>query len=81
MMAELYPKLAGWMAKEEKVLLHQEELSDRLQGVVAGYLVWSGMVPSSANAISIIEQINQRQMGPPGRELVAIALPMEKSKS
>ena len=45
-------------------------------GVVAGYLVWSGMVPSSAHAISIVEQINSRQMGPPGRELVAIALTM-----
>ncbi len=79
MMGELYPKLAGWMAKEEKVLLHQEELSDRLQGVVAGYLVWSGMVPSSAHAISIVEQINSRQMGPPGRELVAIALALGPS--
>jgi len=79
-LTELYPKLAGWMAKEEKVLLHQEELSDRLQGVVAGYLVWSGMVPSSAHAISIVEQINSRQMGPPGRELVAVALTLEKSK-
>ena len=78
MMGELYPKLAGWMVKDEKVLLHQEELSDRLQGIVAGYLVWSGMVPSSAHAISIVEQINQRQMGPPGRELVAAALTLER---
>jgi hypothetical protein len=81
MMGELYPKLAGWMAKDEKVLIHQEELSDRLQGIVAGYLVWSGMVPLSADAISIVEQINQRQMGPPGRELVAAALTLEKSDS
>jgi len=79
MLAELYPKLAGWLAKEEKILLHQEELSDRLQGVVAGYLVWSGLVPASAHAIAIVEQINSRQLGPPGRELVAIALTMEKS--
>ena len=40
---------------------------------MAGYLVWAGLVPSSAQAISIVEQINSRQMGPPGRELVAIA--------
>ncbi len=79
MLAELYPKLAEWMAKEQKVLLHQEELGDRLLGVVAGYLVWSGMVPSSAHAIAIVEQINSRQMGPPGRELVAIALTMGQS--
>jgi hypothetical protein len=78
-LAELYPKLSGWIAKEEKVLVHQEELSDRLQGVVAGYLVWSGLVPTSAPAIAIVEQITSRQMGPPGRELVAIALSLDKS--
>ena len=75
---ELYARLAEWMAKDDKILVHQEELSDRLQGVVAGYLVWAGLVPSSAHAISIVEQINQRQMGPPGRELVAMALALEK---
>ncbi|MDQ2825373.1 MAG: hypothetical protein M3Y04_00135 [Actinomycetota bacterium] len=73
-LAELYPKLAGWGAKEEKVLLHQEEMSDRLLGVVAGYLLYAGLVPVPAQAIAIVEQINSRQMGPPGRELVALAL-------
>jgi hypothetical protein len=33
-LGELYPKLAEWLAKDDKVLLHQEELSDRLLGVV-----------------------------------------------
>jgi hypothetical protein len=45
--------------------------------VVAGYLVYAGLVPSSAAAISIVEQINSRQMGPPGRELVALAHSMK----
>ena len=80
-LGELYPKLAGWVAKEEKVLLHQEELSDRLQGVMAGYLVWAGLLPLSEHAIAIVEQITQRQMGPPGRELVAVALRLEKPAS
>jgi hypothetical protein len=75
-LAELYPKLTDWIAKGDKVLVHQEELSDRLQGVVAGYLVFAGLVASSAQAIAIVEQINSRQMGPPGRELVALALSM-----
>jgi hypothetical protein len=35
--------------------------------------VWSGLVKSPAQAISIVERINQRQMGPVGRELVAVA--------
>jgi hypothetical protein len=72
-LADLYPRLREWLAAGEKILLHQEELGDRVQGVVAGYLVWSGLVPSSAQAISIIERINSRQMGPVGRELVAAA--------
>ena len=76
-LAELYPKLADWLGKGDKVLVHQEELGDRLQGVVAGYLVYAGLVPSSAQAIAIVEQINSRQMGPPGRELVALALTLE----
>jgi len=79
MLGELYPKLSDWLAKEDKVLLHQEELSDRLLGVVAGYLLYAGLVPAAEQAIAIVEQINQRQMGPPGRELVAIALTMGQS--
>ena len=70
-LADLYPALRGWLGAGERVLIHQEELGDRVQGVMAGYLVYAGLVPSSAEAISIVERITQRQMGPPGRELVS----------
>ena len=73
---DVYARLRKWLGDGEKVLLHQEELGDRLQGVVAGYLVWSGLVKSPAQVISIVERINSRQMGPPGRELVAVAAQM-----
>ena len=72
-LGDFYPRLRDWLGAGEKVLVHQEELGDLVQGVVAGYLVYAELVPSPAQAISIIEQINQRQMGPPGRELVAVA--------
>ncbi|MEA2932672.1 MAG: hypothetical protein QOI56_1457 [Actinomycetota bacterium] len=42
-------------------------------GIACAYLVYTGMVPEHPHAISIVEQISQRQMGPPGRELVALA--------
>lgn len=71
-LGELYAGLRDWMAAGEKILLHQEELSDRLMGVVAGYLLWTGMLQSGPQAIAVIEQIVQRQMGPPGREIVAL---------
>lgn len=70
---ELYPKLRAWLAAGEKVIVHQEELGDQVQGVMAGYLVYAGMLAAPAQAISIVEQINSRQMGPAGRELVAVA--------
>jgi hypothetical protein len=71
-LSDLYRHLKLWMAAGERILIHQEELSDRLMGVVAGYLRWSGMVPSGPNAIAVTEKILGRQMGPAGRELVAL---------
>lgn len=70
---DLYRQLRGWLAEDELLLVHMEELSDRLMGVVAGYLLWSGMLQSGPQAITVIEQLVHRQMGPAGRELVALA--------
>ncbi len=70
---DLYTHLRDWLDAGERLLLHQEELGDRLMGVVAGYLRWSGMIPSSPKTIAVVEQLLHRQMGPAGRELVALA--------
>ena len=70
---ELYESLRGWMAAGERVLVHQEELNDRLMGVVAGYLRWSGLVPSSPKTITVVEQLLHRQMGTDGRQIVALS--------
>jgi hypothetical protein len=72
-LADLYPRLKEWLSEGERLLVHQEELGDRLMGVVGGYLRWSGLVPSGPQAIAVIEKILGRQMGPAGRELVALA--------
>lgn len=72
-LGELYFHMKHWMGAGERILVHQEELGDRLMGVVAGYLRWSGMVPSGPKAIAIVERMLGRQMGPAGRELVTLA--------
>ena len=41
---------------------------------MAGYLLWDGLIDTGPQAISVIEQITQRQLGPVGRELVSVAL-------
>lgn len=69
----LYPELRDLLAEGGKVVLHGEELGDRLCGLVAGYLVWTGMVPEAPRATMIIEQITRRQIGASGRELISVA--------
>lgn len=70
---DIYRHLRDGLSSGERILVHQEELNDRLMGVVAGYLRWSGLVPSGPRAITVVERILGRQMGAPGRELVALA--------
>ena len=72
-LGELYPKLKEWIGRGEKLLIHQEEVSDRVMGVIGGYLLWTGMLPNVMQAINVVEQLMARQMGSPGRELVASA--------
>lgn len=72
-LGELFPKLREWLVEGGKVLIHQEELNDRVLGVAGAYLVYADLVPEQPQAISIVERISQRQMGPAGRELVALA--------
>ncbi len=70
---DLYRSLQQWLAAGDRILLHQEELSDRVMGVAAGYLLWAGLIKEGPQAITVVEHIVQRQMGPDGRELVALA--------
>ena len=72
-LGDMYPQIKAWIGSGEKVLLHQEELGDRVMGVVAGFLLWAGLVDTGPHAVTVTEQILHRQMGPPGRELVAVA--------
>jgi hypothetical protein len=71
-LAELYPSLRRWLRGGERVLLHQEELGDRVMGVAAGYLLWSEILPDGPRAITCMEQLLKRQMGTVGRTIVTI---------
>jgi len=67
---ECYTDLADSLGAGKRVLMHQEELGDRVMGVVAGFLVWSGRIPTTPQAVAMVEHMIGRQMGPAGRELV-----------
>ncbi len=58
----------------EKVLLHNEEFGDRLLGVIAGYLMYSGLMDEGPHAIVEAERLAGRELGATGREIVAITV-------
>lgn len=78
-LADLYREIHLRLTAGERLLIHQEELGDRVTGVVAGYLLWSGRLPSSPQAITVLEHMTGHQMGPGGRELVAVAEQLDQA--
>jgi hypothetical protein len=72
-LADAYREMHVRLSAGERVLIHQEELGDRVTGVVAGYLLWSERLPSGPQAITVLEHMTGHPMGPSGRELVAFA--------
>ncbi len=68
-----YPELRSLLDEGKRILLHQEALNDSVCGLVTGYLVWAGLLPQGPEAVTLIEQMVARQLGPYGRELVAVA--------
>jgi hypothetical protein len=73
-MRSLYPELHSLLESGNQVLEHREELGEHLSGLIAGYLVWAGMLPNGPQAISIVERMVDRQMGPVSRNMVSLAL-------
>ena len=72
-LAELYPAMLGWIRDGERLLLHQEELNERVGGVVAGFLCWCGIPSDPTRAIYAVEQLLRRQLGSAGRSIVVLA--------
>jgi hypothetical protein len=71
----IYGTLAKLLdAPEEKLYLHHEEFSDRVLGVLGGYLLHAGLVDNGPHAISIIEKLTSRSLDANGREIIAVTL-------
>ena len=73
-LAECFQDIDASLAAGLRLLVHQDELGDRVMGVVAGYLCWTGRLPGGAQAIVAVEQLIGHQMGPQGRDVAAQAV-------
>ena len=80
-LSDLYHDVHAGLVAGERILIHQEELGDRVAGVVAGYLLWSGRLPSGPQSITVLEHMTGHPMGPAGRELVAMAGQLDPAAS
>jgi hypothetical protein len=69
----VFADLHAQLQAGDKLVVHMEEVGDRLQGTMGGYLLYSGLVPEGPRAIAMIEHLLHRQMGPAGREVVTAA--------
>ena len=76
-MEVLFTEIQSAMNAGLQVLLHKEEVGERLCGLMAAYLLWAGMVPTGPQVTALAERIFQQRLGPHGRELVEIAVEME----
>jgi hypothetical protein len=72
-LGDIFRDLHQRLIAGERILIHQEELGDRVSGVVAGYLLWSDRLASGPQSITVLEHMTGHPMGPSGRELVAFA--------
>jgi hypothetical protein len=69
----IWDDLQAQVANGDKIIVHHDELGDRLLGILGGYLIHAGLVVEGPRATAMIEKLLERQMGPTGRELVAVA--------
>ncbi len=73
-LVDLYRDLQVRLANGERLLIHQEELGDRVTGVVAGYLLCTDVrVGTAQQAVTVLENLTRHPMGAAGRELVTQA--------
>ena len=71
----IYTTLKKWLDDpNERVLIHHEEFGERLLGVLTGYLLFAGVVSDGSHATVLIEKLTARQLGAPGREVVAATI-------
>lgn len=70
----IYKQVQGWLANGELLLLHGDEVGDRLLGLVAGYLLWTGILESGPQTVTVIEHLAHRELTATGRELVSAIL-------
>ena len=68
-----YRELHELLRTNTKVLVHGEEVGDRIVGVMGGYIRWAGLVDDDTKAINVTERLAGRQLDPFARNVILTA--------
>jgi hypothetical protein len=68
-----YREIDQLLTEGTKVIVHGEEVGDRIIGILGGYIRWSGLVNDGTQAIAVTERLAQRQLDPFAREVILMA--------
>lgn len=68
-----YRELDDLLRAGGKVIVHGEELGDRIVGIMGGYIRWSGLVDDDTKAIAITERLTGRKLDPFARNVIMTA--------
>ncbi len=67
----VFEMLSEALASEDAVVLvHRDTIDDTLGGLLAGYLIYCGMLDDPIVATDVIQRILGRAIGPEGRRLI-----------
>jgi hypothetical protein len=69
-LTSLYTEIADLLNNGVKVLVHGDEVGDRIVGVMGGYIRWAGLIDDPTQAIQVTERISGRQLDPFGRGVI-----------
>lgn len=69
----LYPELRELLDRQVRVVVHGEEVGDRIVGMMGGYIRWSGLIDDPTDAIQVTERLAGRQLDPFAREVIVRA--------
>jgi len=67
---KFYSEISELLDKNLKVIIHGEEVSGKLVGLMGGYIRWSGLIDDVSQVTMLTERIGGRQLDPESRELI-----------
>ena len=68
-----YRELGELLKANVKVIVHGEEVGDRIVGIMGGYIRWAGLVDDDTQAITVTERLAGRQLDPFARNVILLA--------